>query len=111
MKLDRYDTVRLLITKGWEHKEIPRLKEETTLDYSRRVFANQCGIDLSYQSYNDIATIWVGFASYVFETSEYKKYLELVTIKGYIPLQAIIAIVQAMKVVGRFELDEQDIKK
>lgn len=111
MKLDRYDTVRLLITKLWEHREIPKIKKETILDYSKRIFARQCGIQLCHLGPSDVAHIWVGFANDVFEMYDYKKYLELVAIEGYNPIQAIIAILQGMKVVGRFELDEQDIKK
>ena len=111
MKLDRYDTVRLLITKGWEHKEIPKKEVETNLEYSKRILANQCGIQLYDMRNDDVAIIWVDFAQDIFEASEYKKYLELVVIKKYDPLQAIIIIIQGMEVVGRFELDEQDIKK
>lgn len=110
MFLDRYDTMRLLIPKGWEHKEIPKKDGETIQAYSKRVFAKQVAIDLEYFTDNDVRSIWVSFANDYFDLGEFRQFVSLVTQNGYDPLTAIIAIVQGMKVSGRFELDESDIK-
>jgi hypothetical protein len=113
--LDHYDTVRLLIPKLWQHKDIPKQKDESILDYSKRVFANQCGIDLEYMTDSDVARIWVKFADEIFERSDYRQFMELTTfgrfLDRYEPVRAIIAIIQGMKVQGKFELDESDISK
>ncbi|MBU0978092.1 MAG: hypothetical protein KKD18_06760 [Nanoarchaeota archaeon] len=107
-ELDKYDTVRLLITKLWEHKDIPKNQDESILEYSKRVFAYQVGIDISFVGYE---IIWVNFAERIFSVQEYRGFLELVVFKKYDPIQAIIVLIQGMKVKDRFALDESDIKK
>ena len=109
MFLDRYDTVRLLITKGWEHKDVPKKKEETIEQYSKRVFAKQVAVDSEYFTDNDLRSIWVSFANDYFDLGEFRQFVSLVTQNGYESLRAIIAIVQGMKISSRFELDESDI--
>ena len=110
MFLDRYDTMRLLITKGWEHKDIPKKDEEPILEYSKRVFAKQVAIDSEYFTDNDLRSIWVSFANDYFDLGEFRQFISLVTQSGYEPVRAIIAIIQGMKVASRFELDESDIR-
>jgi hypothetical protein len=47
IKLDAWDTAKLLMTKGWTVKGIPKEKDESTLLYSNKVFAEMCGCDIS----------------------------------------------------------------
>jgi hypothetical protein len=117
LNLDAWDTAKLLITKGWELKEVPRHKiapYENTLEYSRRCFAVMCGCDISDV---DTEEIWVAFAERVFSINHYWNIIRRITGRSLmfsssisnkqdVIVQAIISEISILKVEGYFELDE-----
>lgn len=105
IELTKDESMLLAITKGWEHKEVPVLRDkdhdviEDRIDYIRRVCAHRCGCPISRV---DVWGIYAPLAEKVLTSRDLVRAFEY-TIEGYHtwtndPLTALLNALQMVKV-------------
>ncbi len=98
-KLDQHDSTILLITKHWEHKDIPKGEEETIKHYAKRIFAHFIGVKSQHVA---IPFVWLDLVETICTKKEMMTIMKRACTRDLV--EVIIGVLSTMKI-KRFELD------
>ncbi len=106
--LDEYDSAILLITKGWKHKNIPKVENETTVEYAKKVFADHIGVGVQHE---DSLSLWLDFVEEFCTKREIVEVMRRFTKREDTLEEVVIGTVMCLPVKNRFELDRSLIEE